>query len=327
MTILVSIQQPVAAWQIPPAAVERLRGRLDDHEIIYARSDRERADGLARCDVAFTWTLAAAELAAAARLRWVHSSAVAVGTLCLVELAARGVLVSNSRGIQSTPIAEHVFALLLAMTRRLPLAMERQREAVWSQNEFTGAMQPAILRGQCLGVIGLGSIGSEVARLGAAFGMRVVAVRRDASKPAPPEVERVWGTEGLDALLAEAAVVVVAAPLTGATHALIDRRRLALMRPGGRLINVARGQLVDGPAVAEALVSGHLAGAGLDVFAEEPLPAGHPLWCAPNLVLTPHTSGFRAHHWEAVVDLFAEDVRRFESGAPVRWPVDPHLGY
>jgi phosphoglycerate dehydrogenase-like enzyme len=327
VTILVSIQQPVAAWQIPPAAVERLRGRLDDHEVVYARSERERAEGLTRCDVAFTWTLGAAELATAPRLRWVHSSAVAVGTLCLPELAARGILVSNSRGIQSTPIAEHVFALLLAMTRRLPLALDRQREAVWAQNEFTGAMQPTILRGRCLGVIGVGSIGGEVARLAGAFGMRVIAVRRDRAKPAPPEIERISGPEGLDRLLADADAVVVAAPLTGETEAIIDRRRLALMRPGSRLINVARGPLVDGVAVAEALVAGHLAGAGLDVFAEEPLPAGHPLWRAPNLVLTPHTSGFQAHHWEAVVDRFAEDVRRFESGAPARWPVDPRLGY
>lgn len=327
MTILVSIQQPVAAWQIPPTAVERLRGRLDDHEIVYARSDRERADGLSRCDVAFTWVLRAGELAAAPRLRWVHSSAVAVGTLCLDDLLTRGILVSNSRGIQSVPIAEHVFALLLAMTRRLPLALQRQRDAVWSQDQFTGASQPEVLRGRCLGVVGLGSIGTEVARLADAFGMRVVAVRRDPSKPAPPEVERVWGPDGLDVLLAEADAVVVAAPLTVETEALIDRRRLGLMRAGSRLINVARGQLVDGAAVADALASGQLAGAGLDVFAEEPLPAGHPLWRAPNLVLTPHTSGFRAQHWEAVVDLFAEEVRRFESGAPVRWIVDPRLGY
>lgn len=327
MTILVSIQQPVAAWQIPPAAVERLRARLDDHEILYARSGQERADGLARCDVAFTWVLAATELATASRLRWVHSSAVAVGTLCLPELAARGILVSNSRGIQSTPIAEHVFALLLALTRRLPLAFERQREAVWAQNEFGDAMQPAILRGQSLGIIGLGSIGTEVARLGAAFGMRVRAVRRDPAKGTPPHVQHVAGADGLDALLADADVVVVAAPLTDETDALIDRRRIGLMRTGARLINVARGPLVDGEAVAEALASGHLGGAGLDVFAEEPLPAGHPLWRAPNLVLTPHTSGFRARHWDAVVDQFAEDVRRFEAGAPVQWPVDPRLGY
>ncbi|MGE0816885.1 MAG: D-2-hydroxyacid dehydrogenase [Vicinamibacterales bacterium] len=327
MTILVSIRQPVEAWQIPDDAVARLQAHLPDHEVLHARTPAEREAGLASCDAAFTWVLHEAELARAPRLRWVHTSAVAVGTLCLDALAARGVAVSNSRGIQSTPIAEHVFALLLAMTRRLPLAFERQRQARWSQNEFGGPSLPSVLRGRTLGVVGLGSIGTEVARLGTAFGMRVVATRRDPARPAPPGVERVWGPEGLDALLAEADVVVVAAPLTGETEALLDRERLGRMKPGARLVNIARGQLVDGEALADAVAGGRLAGAALDVFAEEPLPPESPLWRTPNVIVTPHTSGFRADHWFEVVDLFARNVRRWERGAPLLWAVDPARGY
>ncbi|MEZ5294111.1 MAG: D-2-hydroxyacid dehydrogenase [Vicinamibacterales bacterium] len=327
MTVLVSIRQPVEAWQIPDDAVARLRTLLPDHEVLHATTPAEREAGLASCDVAFTWVLDQAELARAPRLRWVHTSAVAVGTLCLDALAARGVAVSNSRGIQSTPIAEHVLALLLAMTRRLPLAFERQRQARWSQHEFGGPLLPSVLRGRTLGLVGLGSIGTEVARLATAFGMRVVATRRDPSRPVPQGVERVWGPEGLDALLAEADVVVVAAPLTGETDALLDRARLGRMKPGARLVNIARGQLVDGQALADAVAAGRLAGAALDVFAEEPLPPESPLWHTPHVIVTPHTSGFRAGHWFEVVDLFARNVRRWERGTPLLWAVDPARGY
>lgn len=327
MTILVSIQQEVAAWQIPSEQVARIRAALPQHDVRHATSAEARAAGLADCECAFTWTLGADELARAPRLRWVHSSAVAVGTLCLDALAARGIALTNSRGIQATPIAEHVFALLLAMVRRLPLALERQRQARWAQPEFEGAGRPVILRGQCLGVIGLGSIGSEVARLGVSFGMDVVAVRRHPARGGPAGVRQIWGGDDLDRLLAEADAVVVAAPLTGETTALLDAERIARMKPGARLVNVARGQLVDGAALAAALHRGHLAGAALDVVEREPLPADDPLWRAPNLVITPHTSGYRPSHWDDVADLFVENVRRWDAGQPLLWPVDPVRGY
>ena len=327
MTILVSIQQEVAAWQVPPGHVERIRQALPQHDVRYATTPEARAAGLAVCDVAFTWLLSAPELAAAPRLRWLHSPAVAAGYLCLDALAARGVAISNSRGVQATPIAEHVISLLLALTRRLPLAFERQREARWSQAEFTGAAQPETLRGQTLGIVGLGSIGSEVARLGAAFGMTVVAVRRDRSRDAPPGVESVWGPDGLDQLLAVSDAVVIAAPLTAETDALFDRARLARMRRGARLVNIARGQLVDGPALVDALRTGHLGGAALDVVAREPLPADDPLWRAPNLIITPHTSGYRSTHWDDVAALFVENVRRWDAGEPLLWAVVPARGY
>jgi len=327
VTILVSIQQPIVAWQIPEAAVARLADRCRHHTIVHATTPEARRQGLTTCDVAFTWVLTPDELVTAPRLRWVHSSAVAVGTLCLAELAARGIVVSNSRQIQSTPIAEHVFASLLALTRQLPLAFERQGQAHWAQNEFAGPHLPTVLRGQCLGVIGLGSIGAEVARLGAAFGMHVVGTRRDAALGAPSGVSQVWGADGLDHLLAMADVVVVAAPLTPDTEALLDRGRIARMRPGARLVNVARGQLVDTGALVEALVDQRLGGAALDVFHEEPLPPDHPIWRAPNVVITPHTSGFRPHHWMEVVDLFVENIGRWEAGRPVQWQVDATRGY
>ncbi len=327
MTILVSIQQPVAAWQIPVAQIDRLRQAFPHHEVVYATAPAERAAGLARCDVAYTWILSAAELAVAPHLRWLHSSAVAVGTLCLDALAARGVAVTNTRGVQGGPIAEHVFATLLALTHRVPLALDRQRTQTWAQNEFVGERLPVRLAGLCLGVVGMGSIGAEVARLGVAFGMRVIGVRRHAERGGPPGVQAVWGADRLDDLAAAADVFVVAAPLTSETQALLDARRIARLKPGAWVVNVARGQLVDEVALVAALESGALSGAALDVFAQEPLPATSPLWRAPNLLLTPHTSGFRQGHWDDAVDVFMDNLHRWDRGEPVRWPVDAARGY
>ncbi len=327
MTILVSLQQDVAAWQVPAAQVERLRRSCPQHEVVYATTAAERAAGLARCDVAYTWLMSADELAAAPRLRWLHSSAVAVGYLCLDALAARHVLVTNTRGVQGGPIAEHVFATLLALTHRLPLALQRQQTRVWAQSEFAGTNLPLPLAGLCLGVVGLGSIGGEVARLGVAFGMRVIGVRRHVDRGGPAGVDAVWAPDRLDDLAAVADVLVLATPLTGETEALIDARRLSGMKPGAWLVNVSRGQLVDAAALVAALQSGALSGAALDVFAHEPLPADSPLWDAPNLLITPHTSGFRHGHWDDCVDVFIDNLGRWERGEVLRWQVDAARGY
>ncbi len=247
--------------------------------------------------------------------------------LCLRPLAARGVCITNTRGVQSESIAEHVFATVLALTHRLPLAAERQRARLWAQNEFAGANLPVLLRGRRLGIIGLGSIGEAVARRGAAFDMDVVGVRRHPDKGCPPGVRAVWGPDHLDDMLALVDVVVLAAPLTGETEALFDQRRLARLKSGAWLVNVARGPMVDAPALVAALESGALAGAALDVFPQEPLPSDSPLWTAPNLLITPHTSGFRSGHWDDVVDVFIDNLARWERGETLRWQVDAARGY
>jgi phosphoglycerate dehydrogenase-like enzyme len=326
VNVLLSIPQTVTAWQLPEAQVDRLRARFPQHTFIDARTPAARAAGLAQCDVACTWTLTVAELSAAPRLRWVHSTAVAVGTLCLAELAARDVVVTNTRGVQDAPIAEHVFAGLLALGHRLPLAWERQRAATWAQNEFVGPLTPVPLTGRRLGVVGLGAIGSAVARLGVAFGMRVTGIRRQPELGGPDGVA-VWGPDRLDDLLAASDALVLAAPLTPDTDALLDAGRLARLPRGAWVVNIARGQLIDETALVDALVSGALGGAALDVFAEEPLPPASPLWRAPNLIVTPHTSGFRSGHWDDAIAVFADNLTRWDEGAPLRWRIDPARGY
>jgi phosphoglycerate dehydrogenase-like enzyme len=177
-------------------------------------------------------------------------------------------------------------------------------------------------------VVGLGSIGSATARRMVALGARVIAIRREVSRPAPHGVEQVAPPARLRDLLPEADVVVVAAPQTHDTRGLIGAPELAVMRRDALLVNVSRGKLVDEAALATALVDGRtLGGAALDVFEHEPLASESPLWTLPNVLITPHMAGFRPDHWDAVTDLFADNLRRFSSGQPLRNVVNKEAGY
>jgi phosphoglycerate dehydrogenase-like enzyme len=325
--VLISIQQHVPHWQIPAESVARLRTHFPHIEFAYAQTDQERASGLAECDVAYTWILRAHELERATRLRWVHSSAVAVETLCLPELFAKGIVVSNTRRVQAVPIAEHVLAVTLALAKQLPFVLDNQRTARWSQNEFIGDRLPWLLQGRTLGSIGVGTIGSSIAARARAFGMRVVALRRRVGHSMVEGLDAVYGPGELDQMLRQTDVLVIAAPLTPETQSLIGERELAQMPRGAIVVNVGRAKIVDTDALVAALRSGHLAGASLDVYSPEPLPSDHPLWSAPNVILTPHTSGFRQGHWDEVIDLFAENLTRFQRGETLRFQVLPELGY
>jgi phosphoglycerate dehydrogenase-like enzyme len=223
-------------------------------------------------------------------------------------------------------MAEHVLAVTLALARQLHTAMRHQVNHRWAQDllESQGLLT---LRGRRMGIVGLGSIGMEVARLAAPWGLKVSAIRRRADLERPPEVDELLPPDRLDDLLAKSNVVVLAAPLTAATRALIGRRELSLMKRGAFLVNVGRGGLVDDEALVAALRTGHLGGAALDVFAEEPLPASSPYWDLPNVIVTPHTSGTMEDYWDQLVSLFSENLRRFEAGLPLLNVVDKLAGY
>jgi phosphoglycerate dehydrogenase-like enzyme len=327
MNILISIRQPVVAWVVPPALVDRLRRRFPDINFTHALDPATDLEAIVEADAAFTWMMTPEMLARATRLRWVHSSAVAMGTFPLRELGARGVILTNSRGIQSAAIGEHAIACLLALSKRLPLVIRRQHERRWAQNELIGDLMPWLIQGRRMGIIGLGTIGQAVAVRAKALGMHVVGVRRRPEQQTPAGVDSVVGPAQTADVIASSDVLVLAAPWTGATDRLLDADGIARMKRGAVLINVARGQLVDEEALASALAEGRLRGAALDVFNEEPLPESSPLWSLPNVIVTPHTSGFRADHWDAVMDLYGDQIDRFCKGLPLRNTVDPDAGY
>jgi phosphoglycerate dehydrogenase-like enzyme len=203
----------------------------------------------------------------------------------------------------------------------MPVAYERQRERRWVHDEMVGT----VLAGTTMGILGLGTIGSAVARRAGAFGMRVIGTKR---RPAPLEgVDEVLPSERTDAVLREAAVLVVSLPLTQETRGIVGAREIDLLPPGGFLVNVGRGGLVDESALVAALRRGHLAGAGLDVFAQEPLPVDSPLWTAPGMIITPHVSGDQPGYMAQVTAVFCENLRRYLAGQPLLNVVDPALGY
>lgn len=327
MNVLVAIHHRVAAWTIPLAHVDELRRRFPHINFLHSH-DRDSDIALApTADVAFALGLSTDAVEHAARLRWLHCSAHAVGHFPLADLAAKDVLVTNSRGIQSTPIAEHVMGGLLALARRLPQSFRRQGEHAWLPNELVGDATPWLISGKTMGIIGLGTLGQAIAVRAKAFGMRVVGMRRSPEREGPAGVDEVVGRSDLDRMVKVADVIVLAAPWTASTDQILDAAAIAKMKRTAIVINVARGQLVDESALATALSLGRLGGAVLDVFTVEPLPPTSPFWSMPNVIITPHTAGFRAGHFDAVIELFAENLQRFEQGSTVLNVVDLKVGY
>jgi phosphoglycerate dehydrogenase-like enzyme len=327
MHVLIAIHHRVQAWTIQPAHVNELRRRFPHVTFLHSTTREADIDLAETADIVFALALPKEAVARAARLKWVHCSGHAVGHFPLADLGARGITVTNSRGIQAIPIAEHVIACLLALARRLSQTMRDQQERLWRPNELIGDASPWVLSGRTLGVIGVGTIGEAIAVRAKAFGMRVIGVRRHLQRGRPAGFDEVLGPADLDRLLALADIVVVAAPLTSDTNLLLDADAIAKMKPGAIAINIARGQLVDEVALARALAEGRLGGAALDVFTTEPLPAQSPFWSMPNVIVTPHNSGFRAGHFDAVIDLFSENLTRFERGADLLNVVDLNAGY
>jgi phosphoglycerate dehydrogenase-like enzyme len=265
-------------------------------------------------------------LARCPRLSWVHSATAGVERLLTAEAAGRGLTITNARGVFSEPIAEYTMMMILAIVRRLPELMELQRERTWQP------LPARELRQVTVGIVGLGSIGRAVARLATAFGAQVIATRRDPDRgdggePIPDGLDRILSQDQLPELLAASDFVVLALPLTSTTDKLMDARRLAQMKRGAWLINVARGRLVDQSALLRALRNGSLGGAILDTLWEEPLPPGSPLWDAPGLIITPHTSWSSGRVLDRSIELFCENLARFRDGRELLNIVDPEAGY
>jgi phosphoglycerate dehydrogenase-like enzyme len=252
-------------------------------------------------------------LEGAPSLRWVHIHSAGADRPVYQRLRARGVQVSTSSGANASVVAHSALAGVLALARHLPQLWQAQRERRWSPLIASGL--PRDLEGQHAVLVGWGPIGQEIGRLLRAFGLRVTVVRQQ-DRPAGEGFATV-ACARLHAVLPQADWLLLACPLTDATRGLIDATALALLPPSARLVNVARGELVDEAALVAALQSGRLAGAFLDVFAHEPLPADSPLWSLPNVIATPHSAGFSDGNAARVQRLFLDNLRRFCAGQPL----------
>ncbi len=261
-------------------------------------------------------------LAAGKKLRWIQATSAGLDGYYFPELRDSDVTVTNLRGIYSDVIAEHVFALLLSMARGIPAYFRSQLEGRW-ENKSVPVIHVA---GTTLGVLGLGGIGLAVAERGHAFGMRVLALD-PAPKGRPDYVERIYGIHELHEMLGEVDFFVICAPHTGETDRMIDAAALEAMKPSAIFINIGRGKVVDLAALTRALGNGEIAGAGLDVFEEEPLQEGHPLWAMENVMITPHVAAISDRIEDRRIGLILENIQRFRDGEPLLNVVDNKRGY
>jgi len=256
------------------------------------------------------------------RLRYYHSIGAGVDTLLCPELVESDVILASEKGGVGVHLAEHAFALLLGLTRGLHTAL---RDPDYRLREPIRREQREIFE-QTMGIVGFGGTGRAVARRAIAFGMRVLAVDID-DVPPEPGVEAIWRPDRLAEMLGLSDVVVIGLPLTKATHHLFTRDLFRRMRPGAILINVTRGEIVYGDDLMAALTEGLLWGAGLDVTDPEPLPAGHPLWTHPRVIVTPHTAGGSPRRAGRVIATFCENLQRLRDGRPLLALIDKRKGY
>lgn len=321
--------------EVESPRLEKIVAAAEPLRVVNCATEPEAVREIADAD-AFFGKMTPAVLGPAGRLRWVQSPTASLEHYIFPALIEHPLQLTNMRGLFHDSIADHVFGYMLCFARNLHRYIRQQTRAVWKP--FGGVKEglelrtgPAVttgidrthttLAGATLGVVGLGSIGSEIARRGVCFGMRVLAVDRQPRKP-PPHVEGPWGRERLDNLLAESDYVVIAAPHTPETEKLFCARQFSRMKSNAVLINIARGVIVDLGDLTAALEGGEIGGAALDVYEVEPLPAEHPLWRLENVILTPHIAGHSPAIAERHLDVLLSNVRSFKCGMPLRNVVD-----
>ncbi len=318
----------------PPIDAERLekvRQAAGEMIVVNAASADEAITQIADAD-AFFGKLTPPMLAAASQLRWVQSPTASLEHYLFPELVQHPCTLTNMRGLFYDVIADHVFGYVLCFARNLHIYLRQQIDKTWLPvggeegrpplSAGPGVVSPNDrahwhLSDATLGIVGLGSIGAEIARRGLAFGMRVIAVD-PVQTEAPQGVEALWGLDRLPQLLADSDFVVIAAPHTPQTEGMFGRHQFAQMKSTAYLINIGRGVIVKLADLVAALDSGEIAGAGLDVFEQEPLPADHPLWQLDNVILTPHVAACSVRVAERHLAVLLDNVFRFSSGEPLR---------
>jgi phosphoglycerate dehydrogenase-like enzyme len=327
MKLLIFVHHPFDLWTAPTWFSERLQADFRQVNIVhlpdYKRVDEEILDA----EIAITWSIRPGQIAAAKKLRWIHSPAAAVHQLIFPELINSDIVLTNAREVHGPVVAEHVIALIFALAKKIPGSVRLQQKHAWGQQALWDEL-PRVreVAGATVGLVGMGSIGRAVSKTAKALGMRVVAVREHPEKGSEGG-DAVFGPAQIEEVFRAADYIVLAAPVTDSTKTIANAERLALMKPDACLINVGRGALVDEAALAAALREKKIGGAALDVFPKEPLAANSPLWDVTNLLITPHTAALTDRLWERHYALFSENLRRYLNRQPLLGLVDKQKGY
>jgi phosphoglycerate dehydrogenase-like enzyme len=300
----------------------QLAAELGDHQVLHAANEEEAVQQAADIE-ALLGSFLPSVCAAAPKLRWIQSYSAGMNNFLFPEIVERDeVMISNMAGLYASQGAEHAWALLLALARDIPFALRHQEQKSWQP-------RPAIeVTGGTLGIIGMGGFGMEMVKRAQGYDMTILAidpVRTD--KPAGVAELKPSSRENLHDLLRRSDVVMIACPRTPETYHLIGREELKVMKNSAYLINVTRGGIIDEPALIEALEKGEIAGAGLDVCEEEPLPPDDPLWAAPNLIITPHRAGASQHRPRKVFEFFSQNLARYLKGEKPLNLIDKRRGF
>jgi phosphoglycerate dehydrogenase-like enzyme len=326
LKVLIAVHHRFQLWNAPQWLALRLKERFPEHTFTQIASLENLSKELEDTDILIGYQLRPEQLAHARRLKYIHTTTAAVHQLMFPELIASDVRITNSAEIHGSVVAEHAIALIFALAKAIPASVKYQLKSEWGQQELWNRTPPREIAGATLLVIGLGSIGNEIARMAKALGMHVIAIREHLERGAG-HADEVYGPQELNRLLARADYVVLSAPLTGKTEALFNEHAFAQMRKTAFFINVSRGPLVDEAALARALRERVIAGAALDVFSVEPLPPESPLWKLENLLITPHTAALTDKLWERHFARITENLRRYFAGLPLLGEVDKRRGY
>lgn len=287
----------------------------------FARKDELDAL-LAQAEVIYGLRLPRNVIVRAPKLKWVQVMSAGVDRFLDDEFRQSSVIMTSVSGMHATPIGEIVLELMLMFAKQAPLCFQLKQEKQWKR------FMPTVLHSKTVGIVGLGNIGREVARLAKAFGMRVVATRRSAKRVMRAKgIDILLPREQLPRLLSESDFVVLSLPFTSETNKLIGEEELRTMKPTAYLINIARGNIVDEEALIRALDEHWIAGAGLDVFATEPLPADSCLWESPNVIFSPHIAGGMEDYNIRATELFCKNLRHYLSGENLLNVIDKKKGY
>lgn len=301
--------------------IRQIEAVSKDVRLVQLQSDGEIIEAMPEIHVLFG-EVSEEMLTRADSLKWVQVTGAGVDSRLFPELVESDVILTSAKGTVGEHLADHAMALLLALTRGIATAIRKPswdqrmpiRNAVWD------------LGGLTMGIVGLGGTGRELAKRAQGFGMRIVAVDPEVQE-LPHDVEACWKMDRFYDLLEQSDAVMVCAPLTPQTDGMFDERAFTHMRNHAILVNVTRGTIVNETALMEALKTGMIGGAGLDVTPQEPLPEDHPLWRMENVIVTPHAAGGSPGRVDRIVDLFCDNLQRMEAGSPLLSVIDKSKGY
>lgn len=321
--IMEPMQSGIGPNELADAFVKEMQATFPDTEFVEVAEEPDQIREVADAEVYFGWPSRDVFLAGK-NLKWIHCPGTGIDHLTAIpELVRSDIPVTNARVPHVAPMADHVFGFIIALAHKLHWMWDDQKAKRWSMFDY--AWQQLDLEGSTMGILAFGNIGRAVAKRAQGFSMDVYAVDKN---PMPSEyAKEVWGLDKLDDLLSISDWFVVTAPITEDTRMMIDKSKVGLMKQGAHMIIISRGGIVDEDALAKAIESGHLGGAGIDALEPEPPVPDNPLWDNPNVIISPHASAYTPGMYVGRRDVFKENFRRYVAGEPFLYVCDKKLGY